>query len=130
MHQKWKNFPTNSINHAYETRNKDSLQIPVHHLKRIDQGMDFWGPKLYNKLPSEFHDKSLMNFKREVKRLLLNETIYSIEVLIEKEYVMRFVFYFYCVCMHVVTTVIFYICLLLSAPFVILIANEDPSNLI
>lgn len=73
----------NSEFHKYNTRNKNDLQIPLHRINKTQQGLDYWGAKLYNKIPSDLKTKCDSAFTNGVKKLLLARAYYSLEEYLE-----------------------------------------------
>lgn len=71
-------FTKNEEVHNYNTRNKESFTIPHHRLTVAQQGVDYWGAKLYNHLPTEVKNMSNKKFGKAVKELLMKETFYEV----------------------------------------------------
>lgn len=79
VHSHIQSFQKQSDVHSYQTRNKDALQIPFHRLERTKRNTDFWGIKLYNRLPTNIKGKSPREFRTQVKELLLRCAFYSLD---------------------------------------------------
>lgn len=65
--------------HQHDTRQKENLETAYHRLKVTQLYADYWGPKLYNKLPSDIKTLNFRKFVFEVKEILIKNCFYSIE---------------------------------------------------
>ena len=84
VHSHKEKFTHNFDNHQYNTRNREQLQIPHHRLNISQQGVDYWGSKLYNKIPARNKkDENFNVFSSRVKQLLTTEVFYSITEFLE-----------------------------------------------
>lgn len=79
VHQNKEKFHRNGYVHQYTTRNRDHLRVPYHRVCRSQGSIDYWGPKLYNKLQDELKSLPGERFKQKVKRILVEMECYSIE---------------------------------------------------
>lgn len=65
--------------HDHFTRNKNSLVPTQSKLKTSQKGINFMGPKLYNKLPKNIKDSNEKTFNKKLKRLLIEKSFYSVK---------------------------------------------------
>lgn len=78
VHANLSRFIKNEDLHSYKTRNRNAMVIPLHRLKSTQQGIDYWGVKLYNQLPESVKSLSINKFAKAVKKLLIEKTYYSV----------------------------------------------------
>lgn len=72
-------YAKNSDTHNYPTRNQCLLRAPYHRLTTTQKYVDFWGVKVYNKLPKKMCELHINKFTKELKKLLLQNAYYSVE---------------------------------------------------
>lgn len=72
--------------HSYNTRQKDLISISRHRLKVTQQGVDYWGIKLYNTLPTIMKQQNYAKFQRSVKNILLANAFYSVQDFLNYEF--------------------------------------------
>jgi hypothetical protein len=74
-------FVTNANVHNFPTRSHDDLHLPIANLSVFQKGVYYSGVKIFNYLPTDlkqtFYDVS--NFKKALKRFLLDNSFYSLE---------------------------------------------------
>jgi len=76
-------FEKKSDNHSHFTRQKNVLQATQAKLSTSQKGINFMGPKLFNKLPQRIKDLNYNTFVKKVKLLLLRQTFYSVQEFLE-----------------------------------------------
>lgn len=69
---------THSDIHVYETRQRDDLYPGFHRIQRSRTGINFYGPKLFNKLPTKIKSLDYKKFKKQIKTLLVEGAFYNI----------------------------------------------------
>lgn len=70
----------NGANHSYNTRNRNELAVPPHHLALFCKKPQFAGIRFYNKLPECIKtENSTDQFKKKLKQFLINKALYSFE---------------------------------------------------
>jgi len=79
VHQNMDRYTRNSAHHTYPTRSAEDLQVPYHRLHVSQQGVDYWGTKLYNKLPIDVRRLEGSAFSTWVKGYLTQGCFYSVE---------------------------------------------------
>ena len=80
VHSNILDFNKNSDFHSYDTRFKDDLTIPLHHLSAVGRTHKVLGLKLYNSLPGDIRTtKCLRKFRKSVKNILIQICPYTCE---------------------------------------------------
>lgn len=79
VHKNRDAFPQNGINHEYETRRRAEIRVPHHRLAATQRSLDYWGGKLYNRLPHEVKILPFAAFKKRVKKTLMETEPYTLE---------------------------------------------------
>lgn len=73
-------FSKNGDNHAYETRNRESLRVPLHKSVSYEKSPEYLCLSVYNRIPSHIkNSNSYSNFKRCLRDYLADKCYYSIE---------------------------------------------------
>lgn len=73
--------------HCYQTRNEQTLCLPLHKTTKFESSPSYKGIKLFNHLPNSIKALNVNKFKKTVKMSLLNKTYYSIvEYLADKQF--------------------------------------------
>ncbi|KAJ8915342.1 hypothetical protein NQ315_008228 [Exocentrus adspersus] len=65
--------------HSYATRNLNMLCIPKHRTTKFEASPAYQGIKLFNHLPRKFLVVDYIQFKRNLKQLLLTKAYYSVQ---------------------------------------------------
>nr|CAI5824316.1 unnamed protein product [Callosobruchus analis] len=65
--------------HGYNTRGSSDYFIEFHRVARSRNGLNYYGPKLFNVLPNVIKRLPLRSFKLKIKSFLLSHAFYSIE---------------------------------------------------
>lgn len=68
-------YTTNGYNHSYLTRNKDNIRIPNQRLEMTKRGNSYIS--FYNSLPQSMKQATLPNFKKKLKKHLLENAYYD-----------------------------------------------------
>lgn len=63
--------------HNYTTRNRECIAPIYWRLRRCQTGPGYWAIKLYNVLPKHFKSMRLKDFKREIKKFLIDNSFYT-----------------------------------------------------
>lgn len=63
---------------SYNTRNKLTLEVTKHNLRATEFNPNYMGIKLFNKLPMNIRQLETKQFKKEVKKMLISKSYYSI----------------------------------------------------
>lgn len=79
IHENVSKYDKNCETHSYNTRHKEDLKTPYHRLQLTQRTTDFWGTKIYNRLPKNFKDLPVKIFKQKLKNMLLESAFYSID---------------------------------------------------
>lgn len=69
--------------HSHNTRTSSNIYIDYLRLKKSRNGVDYYGPLFYNKLPSHLKMLPLNSFKTKVKAILLSFAFYSFDEFLE-----------------------------------------------
>jgi len=72
-------FENKSVSHNHFTRHRDDLQATQAKLATSQRGINFMGPKLFNKLPESLKNLEHNCFAKRIKDLLLKQTFYSVK---------------------------------------------------
>lgn len=78
MNENLSRFNKLSTFHSYNTRNPDTLSIPLHRTTKYQSSISYTGIKLYNHLPSAVRAMSGRRFRMTVKSMLIKKAYYSI----------------------------------------------------
>lgn len=70
--------------HQYPTRSCNDLDQELIRRNRCRTGINYWGAKFYNSLPSHIQEAPVKKFRNEVKKLLQESACYSFDQFIEK----------------------------------------------
>ena len=79
-------YPTRQTIHNYPTRQRHKIDTPIHRLTRTQETARPTSIRLYNKLPESFTDISLVQFRRKIKEILINNAFYSIEEFLHHDF--------------------------------------------
>lgn len=79
VHNHKEKFVKNNSTHFYNTRNQEALQTPYHRLSLTQNALNYWGPKLYNRIPCEMGKLSAPAFEKELRNILLTNPFYSVD---------------------------------------------------
>lgn len=85
-HKNINDYNTNNFYHHYHTRDGDLLRPDHHRLERSKLSVNYYCPKLYNKLPRHFKTLNENAFKNTVKQLLLNGAFFSIQEYLDVDF--------------------------------------------
>lgn len=77
-------FPKNCDTHSINTRAKEAFKIPYHRLVKTQQGVDYWGVKLYNSLPTEIKKLPPKKFLSTLKQELIKHSFYSVQEFLDR----------------------------------------------
>jgi len=72
-------FGSKSETHDHFTRHKNNVQTTQAKLTTSQKGINFMGPKLFNKLPENVKTLEMNSFVKKMKALLLKQTFYSVK---------------------------------------------------
>ena len=60
--------------HAYPTRTRENLRIPIHNLTIYQHSLTYLGPKIWNALPDTLKSlTTLRNFKKRFKNHIISQ---------------------------------------------------------
>lgn len=62
-------FRQNSRYHEYRTRGRESIREPYHRLASTQKCVNYWGPKLYDRLPGDKKALFPIAFETQVKQM-------------------------------------------------------------
>lgn len=65
--------------HTYATRNSLVLSVPAHSTASFERSPLYLGIKLYNKLPDNFKNLNINQFKMKIKKILCEKCYYSLD---------------------------------------------------
>lgn len=65
--------------HSHNTRNKETLNFPVHRTSKFESSPKYQSIKLFNHLPIYIQSLSISRFKKVVKELLLKKCFYTVK---------------------------------------------------
>lgn len=77
-------FESNKTTHSYKTRNKKDFYIPTSSVPTTRKGVFNSLMRVYNSIPNDIKSLQLNSFKAKLKKLLLNETIYDINLFLNR----------------------------------------------
>lgn len=79
------NYTNVSEVHSHDTRTNSNIYIKYLRLKKSRNSVDYYGPLLYNKLPSYLKMLSLNLFKIKIKSILIASAFYSMNEFLESD---------------------------------------------
>lgn len=79
-------YATRSQIHSYNTRNRDNLNNNFLRLKKTRDGTGYLGIQFFNALPLEIRSFNIIQFKKTVKKYLLDNAFYSTKEFLEKNH--------------------------------------------
>lgn len=69
----------NNFNHAYNTRNANSLIIPHHKLKTTQLSVNYLAIKIYNRLPEDYKKLKTKKLRNVLKKKLMQKAYYELD---------------------------------------------------
>jgi hypothetical protein len=66
-------------NHEHNTRNKDLSRTIKHDLTLYEKSVSYAGTKIYNRLPVHVRNLAIVEFKKYIKKYLINNPYYTFE---------------------------------------------------
>lgn len=79
IHKKKDDFRVQSDIHDHDTRGKFLIRRDFFRLKRSQQGPEFWGVSLYNKLPGGAKNLPTKQLKSKLIKILTTRAFYSLD---------------------------------------------------
>lgn len=84
--QNLKTFMESQVSHNYITRYKNVIKPVTHNLRMYEKSPQYMGPKVFNKLPPDFHSiNNIEHFKKELKKWLLDRPYYTLSEFFDDE---------------------------------------------
>lgn len=79
VHRNKNSYHKGGDTHNYPTRCQNLLRTPFHRLSTTQKYVDYWGVKIYNKLPETMCAQKMIRFTKDLKKLLLQNAYYSLD---------------------------------------------------
>ena len=76
-------FTAHYDTHSYPTRHNNNIDLNYLRLTKSMNGVNFYGPKFYNKLPTHIRNLDMKRFKSKVQRFLIAKAYYQISEFFE-----------------------------------------------
>ena len=72
-------YTVSGVAHGYNTRNKEDIECSYGRINRSRSGVNYWGTKFFNRLPTSVRRMTSKTFDQKVKMCLLENPLYNKE---------------------------------------------------